>query len=67
MRKGFLVQNVLLGASALLVAAGYAMPNRDHTGPVLNAAASFVNGTAASASLGDHDGGGDDVRRRGHA
>lgn len=50
MRKGFLIQNALLGASALIVAAGYAMPNHDDTGPVLNAAASFVNGTAASAS-----------------
>jgi hypothetical protein len=50
MRKGFLIQNALLGASALVIAAGYAMPDRDHTGPVLNAAATFVNGTAASAS-----------------
>jgi hypothetical protein len=50
MRKGFLIQNALLGASALVVAAGFAMPNRDNTGPVLNAAATFVNGTAPSAS-----------------
>jgi hypothetical protein len=50
MRKGFLIQNALLGASALVVAAGFAMPDRDHTGPVLNAAATFVNGTAPSAS-----------------
>jgi len=50
MRKGFLIQNALLGASALVVATGYAMPNRDQTGPVLNAAATFVNGTANAAS-----------------
>jgi hypothetical protein len=49
MRKGFLIQNALLGVSALVVAAGYVMPNRDHTGPVLNAAATFVNGTASAA------------------
>ena len=53
MRKGFLIQNALLGASALLVAAGYVMPERDHTGPVLNAAATFVKGTAAKASPTD--------------
>ena len=51
MRKGFLVQNVLIGAGALLVAAGFVMPERDHTGPVLNAAVSFVNGGDSSASL----------------
>jgi hypothetical protein len=51
MRKGFLIQNALLGASALVVAAGYVMPDRDHTGPVLNAAATFVTGTDSSASL----------------
>jgi hypothetical protein len=50
MRNGFLIQNALLGACALVVAAGYARPDRDHTGPVLNAAATFVNGTSASAS-----------------
>jgi len=50
MRKGFLIQNVLIGASALVVAAGYVMPERDNTGPVLNAAATFVKGTDASAS-----------------
>jgi hypothetical protein len=51
MRKGFLIQNVLIGAGALVVAAGIVMPERDHTGPVLNAAATFVKGTDASASL----------------
>ena len=51
MRKGFLAQNVLIGTSALVIAAGYFMPQRDHTGPVLNAAVSFVNGADSSASL----------------
>jgi len=50
MRKGFLIQNVLIGASALVVAAGFVMPERDNTGPVLNAAATFVKGTASSTS-----------------
>jgi hypothetical protein len=50
MRKRFLIQNVLIGASALVVAAGYVMPDRDHTGPVLNAATAFVKGDS-SASL----------------
>ena len=51
MRKGFLAQNVLVGAAALVVAAGYFAPQRDHTGPVLNAAANFVKGTDSSAAL----------------
>src|SRR5437764_14328965 len=50
MRKGFLVQNTLLGASALLVAAAHFMPERDHTGPVLNAAVTFVNGADSTTS-----------------
>ncbi len=50
MRK-FAIQNVLIGAGALVVAAGFVMPKRDHTGPVLNAAATFVKGTDNSVSL----------------
>lgn len=49
MRK-LLIQNVLIGASALVVAAGFVMPERDNTGPVLNAAATFVKGTNASSA-----------------
>jgi len=44
MHKGFLVQNALLGVSALLVAGAHFAPERDHTGPVLNAAVTFVRG-----------------------
>jgi len=51
MRKGFLAQNVLIGAAALVVAAGFVTADRDHTGPVLNAATTFVKGTDASASM----------------
>jgi hypothetical protein len=48
MRKGFLIQNVLLGASALVIVGSQLMPERDHTGPVLNAAANFVKGDSTS-------------------
>ncbi len=51
MHKGFLVQNALLGVSALLVAGAHFAPERDHTGPVLNAAVSFVKGADTAASL----------------
>jgi hypothetical protein len=51
MRKGFLIQNVLLGAGALLIAGSQFMPERDHIGPVLNAASTFVKGGDSSASL----------------
>jgi len=50
MRKGFLAQNALVGVAALVVAAGYFAPQRDHTGPVLNAAVGFVKGTDSSAA-----------------
>jgi hypothetical protein len=44
MRTATIVQNALLGASALLVAGAHFAPSRDHTGPVLNAAVTFVGG-----------------------
>jgi hypothetical protein len=44
MRTATIVQNALLGASALLVAGAHFAPGRDHTGPVLNAAVAFVGG-----------------------
>ena len=61
MRPATLVQNALLGASALLVAGAHFSPDRDHTGPVLSAAVSLVSGaedtsaamTAASAPVAD--------------
>ena len=51
MRKGFLIQNVLLGATALTIVGTQLMPERDHTGPVLNAAATFVKGGDSTKSL----------------
>jgi len=51
MRKGFLIQNVLLGASALVIVGSQLMPERDHTGPVLNAAADFVKGVDSKSPL----------------
>jgi hypothetical protein len=50
MHKGFFVQNALLGASALLVAGAHFAPERDHTGPVLNAAVTFVKGADSAAA-----------------
>ncbi len=51
MRKGFLIQNVLLGTSALVIVGSQLMPERDHTGPVLNAAANFVKGVDSTSLL----------------
>ena len=61
MRPATILQNALLGASALLVAGAHFSPDRDHTGPVLSAAVSLVSGaedtsaamTAASAPVAD--------------
>jgi hypothetical protein len=47
MRPPKYVQSVLLGASALLVASAHYAPQRDHNGPVLTAAVSFVSPTPA--------------------
>lgn len=52
MRPPKYVQNVLLGASALLIAGAYFMPERQQTGPVLTAAVSFVSGTTKAESDG---------------
>jgi hypothetical protein len=48
MRSATILQNVLLGASALLVAGAHFVPDRDHAGPVLTAAVEFVGGRADS-------------------
>ena|SRR5215213_237711 len=45
MRPAAILQNALLGASALLIAGAHFAPDRDHTGPVLNAAVALVRGT----------------------
>jgi hypothetical protein len=42
MRSVISLQNVLVGATALLVAGAHFAPERDHSGPVLTAAVSFV-------------------------
>ena len=44
MRTSAILQNALLGASALLVAGAHFASDRDHTGPVLDAAVSFIGG-----------------------
>ncbi|HKH92115.1 MAG TPA: murein L,D-transpeptidase catalytic domain family protein [Gemmatimonadaceae bacterium] len=45
MRASTILQNALLGASALLIAGAHFVPDRDHNGPVLDAAVSFVGGS----------------------
>jgi hypothetical protein len=52
MRPVAILQNALLGASALLVAGAHFSPDRDHNGPVLNAAVSLVSGDDTSAAVG---------------
>jgi hypothetical protein len=56
MRSATILQNALLGASALLVAGAHFAPDRDHTGPVLTAAVEFVGGKADSAVSPTMDG-----------
>jgi len=50
MRPATIFQNALLGASALLIAGAHFAPDRDHTGPILNAAVSFVGGAKDSTT-----------------
>jgi hypothetical protein len=45
MRTSAILQNALLGASALLVAGAHFASDRDHRGPVLDAAVSFLDGS----------------------
>ena len=49
MRPPKYLQNVLVGASALLFAGAQFTPNTDKSGPVLTAAVSFVSGNRASS------------------
>lgn len=55
MRTNAILQNALLGASALLVVGAHFAPDRDRTGPVLDAAVSFVGGgkDSSAASVAD--------------
>lgn len=46
MRSATLMLNALVGASALIFAGAHFVPDRDHTGPVLNAAVAFVGARA---------------------
>jgi hypothetical protein len=48
MRPPKYLQNVLLGATALIVAGAHFVPDRGENGPVLNAAVTFVSGTPAA-------------------
>ena len=50
MRSPQFLQNVLLGASALVFAGASLMPGHDESGPVLTAAVSFVSGKATPSS-----------------
>ena len=45
MRTSAILQNALLGASAILVAGAHFASDRDHRGPVLDAAVSFIGGS----------------------
>src|SRR5687768_11646236 len=44
MRPAVILQNALLASSALLIAGAHFAPDRDHNGPVLTVAVSFVGG-----------------------
>jgi hypothetical protein len=57
MRSATILQNALLGASALLVAGAHFAPDRDHTGPVLTAAVEFVGGKPDSTATAASEGG----------
>jgi hypothetical protein len=45
MRTSAILQNALLGASAILVAGAHFASDRDHRGPVLDAAVGFIGGS----------------------
>jgi hypothetical protein len=53
MRSVISLQNVLVGATALLVAGAHFAPERDHSGPVLTAAVSFVTPKPADTTAVD--------------
>jgi L,D-transpeptidase catalytic domain len=50
MRPPRYLQNILVGASALLLAGAYFVPGHDQNGPVLNAAVSFVSAKPATTT-----------------
>ena len=51
MRSILSVQNVLVGATAILFAGAHFAPDRDHSGPVLKAAVSFVTPKSADTAV----------------
>lgn len=55
MRPVVILQNALLASSALLIAGAHFAPDRDHTGPVLQAAVNFAGGDVdlSSAAVAD--------------
>jgi hypothetical protein len=55
MRPPRYLQNVLLGASALLVASAHFLPERQQTGPVLTAAVDFVSPKRVDAATGSEN------------
>jgi hypothetical protein len=55
MRPATILQNALLGASALLIAGAHFAPERNHNGPVLDAAVKFVGGPRDSSNLAAAD------------
>jgi hypothetical protein len=55
MRTSAILQNALLGASALLVAGAHFASDLDHSGPVLDAAVSFIGGTKDTSAAAEAD------------
>ena len=51
MRATTIVQNALLGVSALVVAGAHVSPDRDHNGPVLTAAVSAVSRASDTSAI----------------
>ena len=54
-RPSTILQNALLVSSALLLAGAHFAPDRDHNGPVLDAAVSFVGGDVDTSATGVAD------------
>jgi hypothetical protein len=52
MRTSAILQNTLLGVSAIFVAGAHFASDRDHSGPVLDAAVSFIGGSNDTSDVG---------------
>ena len=55
MRTSAILQNALLGVSAILVAGAHFASERDHLGPVLDAAVSFIGGSTDTTAAATAD------------